>query len=239
MATYLSKSADRSVRIFLAIELPIDVQTTVGELGRELIKHESLLKMVPTDLFHVTIRFLGNQPIDRAPAITEAAQTAALQTAPFYLELDRLSGFYRGLRLPRVIWIGFERDAGYASLQQLFVRLEDELAKRGFDREKRGFSPHVTLARVRDGITQSAASELSNTIQTLQMMARSGEGFEVRRLTVMRSDSTPQGPQYTALARAPLGRVNSFGDRGSISVGPPLSDTSIGDLLPRDEEASQ
>jgi 2'-5' RNA ligase len=158
---------------------------------------------VSAEALHITLRFLGAIPPSRLPDLEEATRMAACGFEPFALDLDRLGTFPGGKRIPRVIWLGLERNVGYIALSRLFVRLEDELVTRGFAPETREFAPHLTLARVRDGRPRTEYEGLREAVDRLESTFDSGS-FPVSALAVFRSDLEPGGPRYTVLSQLPL-----------------------------------
>src|SRR5207244_7542987 len=98
---------------------------------------------------------------------------------------------------PRVLWAGLV--AGREALAALADTVDTALGRLGFLREDRAFSPHVTLARVREprrapALADALASEATPSFGRVA----------VREATLMRSDLSPRGARYTPLASAPL-----------------------------------
>ena len=90
-----------------------------------------------------------------------------------------------------------------AALRRLRDDLEEALAAVGFQRDRRGFSPHVTAARVRDRVSAAAAKRL---MEAAVAVRPTPVEFAVKRLTLMRSDTRPGGAVYTRLGEAELGQ---------------------------------
>jgi 2'-5' RNA ligase len=191
------------IRTFLALELPDALKSRLAGFEREFSHHASVLKWPAQDLLHITLRFLGGVPEDRMPAVMEAAEAVASQSAPFTLSLSGI-GAFPGTRRPRVIWVGLHQDSGYDALLTLFADLEECLTARGFPPEERAFSPHITLARTRDTISEAERRELGARLTDVAVKATVNGITPVDRLTVMRSDLARSGPAYTPLARYPL-----------------------------------
>jgi 2'-5' RNA ligase len=203
MPTTLSKGDTSNIRTFLAIELPARLRPVFDGLAEELAPHAGCLKIVAPELVHLTVRFLGGVPSERIPEVEKAAQEAANRVARFRLTLAGVDAFPPNRGRPRVLWVGIEPGSGADALHRLFLGVEDALETRGFGRDPRGLSPHLTIARVREGVRRE---ELGGVIETLVRMRSAARGrFEVGALTVMRSDLSPRGPSYTPLARSPLG----------------------------------
>lgn len=193
-----------AVRTFLAVELPPACRAKLRALQAQFADGGSILKMVSPDLIHITVRFLGGVPQARLAALEEAARRAAARVEPFRLTLSG-PGAFPNDRAPRVLWVGLERDEGYASLQRLFEVVEDELAARAFSREERRFSPHVTLARTRDTAASGERHRLGEMLARTKARHAPLGSFGVDALVVMRSDLSPHGPAYTPMATLPLG----------------------------------
>lgn len=140
----------------------------------------------------------------------DASNEAAEGSRPFDLTVTGL-GAFPNPRQPRVIWVGLERDAGYEALTGLFEDLDAALTARGFPREERAFSPHITLARARDRISVGERRELGTALAAAAEKTHVDERFRVTGLTVMRSDLGSGGPRYTPMARYTLGAPAASG----------------------------
>jgi 2'-5' RNA ligase len=151
---------------------------------------------VAPENFHVTLKFLGGVDGDRIGALVEALRGAADGQRGFAMEIAGL-GAFPSLTRPRVLWVGV--GAGLEPLSELAARVERVLAPQGFPPEERGFSPHVTLARVR---APRRAPALARALE-----AGAGRRFgrvAVEAIALMRSDLSPRGARYHALASVPL-----------------------------------
>jgi 2'-5' RNA ligase len=152
---------------------------------------------VPPDNLHVTVKFLGGVAPDRLEAVAEALGRVARAAAPFAVVVQGLGAFPTPARA-RVIWAGIT--TGAAELAALAAHVEDVLAPLGFDRERRPFSAHVTLGRVR------APRRDPGLARALEGTAGVQFGrFAVERLWLMQSDLSPRGAHYTPLGSWPLG----------------------------------
>ena len=104
------------------------------------------LKCVGRENIHITIRFLGEVGDIKVGEIKRIISGITFE--PFYIEHRGLGVFPRPSR-PRVIWVGISE--GVKELSRIYQLLEPELLEIGFKPEVRGFSPHLTIARVRSG----------------------------------------------------------------------------------------
>lgn len=134
------------------------------------------------DQLHLTLAFLGIQPIGKLPAL--AAVLEQLPQAGFVIELDRYGYFKR----PQIAWIGpSEVPSALLDLREsLLVGLSREALR--FKDEAR-FVPHVTLARDAEAPTQQVATRI---------------GWAAKRVVLVQSLPTRQGVIYSLIAERSL-----------------------------------
>jgi len=189
------------MRLFVAIELPGDVREALGRLQHELQRRGlEKLRWVQPEGIHLTLKFLGETPAERVTAISEALAGVAVGIAPHELTLGGL-GTFGGSR-PRVLWLDLGGDV--EAVRALQERIESALGELGFERETRGWSPHLTLARVRPEAAREAASAIPTALGAVD--APSGV-IAVREVSLMRSTLRPGGAVYERIAAFPLGRT--------------------------------
>jgi len=207
MATNSSKSPPSgTVRVFVAVEIPAEVRAYLASLQAAFRRHGRVVKLVDPSLMHLTLRFLGNVPVRQLGTVEQTIRDSARDLSPFTLTLSHLGAFPGRGRTPRVVWVGLAADDGYDALQRMFRRLEDRLILAGFPAETRPFAPHLTLARLRDGVSSEEARGVDETVIDLRGSNEIGAVFRVSHLTLMRSDLDRGGARYTALAQVPFER---------------------------------
>jgi 2'-5' RNA ligase len=143
---------------------------------------------------HITIRFLGEVPDDRADAITRAL-AGPLATPAFPVALGA-PGLFPTRGAPRTFWIALDGDA--AGAHRLEAEVSSRLEELGIPREARPFSPHLTLARVRE------AGGLRGTAVLAGLTVPPHAGGRVDAITLFESRLSSARPTYTALQRTPL-----------------------------------
>ncbi len=188
------------VRCFIAIELPDGVKRDLRELQAQL-KAASLapVKWVDPENIHLTLKFLGNVAAGRLDKIGQAMTEAVRGTSPFSLEVKELGVFPDPKRV-QIVWVGVSGETEkLAILQQ---RIESGLEKLGFPPENRRFTPHLTLARLRDRATPQEREKLGQTIAETEF--DSTQSFMVNSVRLMKSQLTPEGPIYSQLSSAAL-----------------------------------
>ena len=185
----LKVSEDR-IRSFIAVELGDgDILTKIVGLQRTLIQTGADLKIVEPQNIHATLRFLGEIPSSLVESICQAMRQIKFQ--PFDLELEGL-GFFPDYRRPNVVWVGITR--GEVELCSIFNQLEPNLRKLGFAPDRKGFSPHLTIARVRSGRNRQKLVEAVEALKDQRLGS-----MIVDRLKLKKSVLTPKGPIYTTL----------------------------------------
>ena len=186
-----------NIRSFIAIELPEHVKDTLRSVEDCLASFRLPVRWVVPANIHVTLKFLGDVPESSIESIGTAITNAARLCRPFSLRPQGV-GTFPGLKRPRVVWVGMQGETSVlAALQD---RLEKELVTVGFPSEKRPFKAHLTLGR-----TQKRADP-STLLDALKACGEfESTPFEVRGVTLLRSDLHRTGAVYTKLAEYPLG----------------------------------
>lgn len=155
------------------------------------------LKVVRPELLHVTVKFLGDTEEDMIDRIASKIEEAVRGVQPFDVRLAGM-GAFPSLSNIRVVWVGME-DSGV--LAQTAQRLDESLEGLGFERDKRGFKPHLTVARARSPSRMGAVQSI------LKEKAASDFGtYRVGSIRLKKSVLGPQGPTYSDVKEIPLGR---------------------------------
>ena len=190
------------LRLFVACELSQEVKEALARLQAELRpRHLERLRWVRLEGIHLTLKFLGETPADKVPAIERALAEAATGVGPFALSLGELGTFPDPRRgRPRVIWVGLSGEL--QPLAELQKRLETSLAGLGFAPEERPFSPHLTLARVPPEQVASLAPRIQEAIAAVRV---SKVAQRVTEVSLMRSILQAGGAVYQKVAAWPLG----------------------------------
>jgi len=179
------------LRIFICIEVPTSIKQRIEKLQQDLRTLNEPISWTRPDNVHLTLKFLGDVKSSRLPKITAACESAVHGLTEFEIEVTG-AGCFPSARAPRVFWIGLH-DAS-SCLKKLHERIEDELAREGFEREGRGFSPHLTIGRARDPRKAGVVAE------RLIVIGFEPEWFQARKVIVMRSQLNPKGSIYTPQA---------------------------------------
>jgi 2'-5' RNA ligase len=188
-----------AIRSFVAIELPEQVRAALAKLQEEMKGTGGEgVKWVGAGRIHLTLKFLGNVEETRTPPLVQALTRACERSAPFELALSG-PGVFPGPSRPRVAWVGLS--GGVEKLLHLQEGVEKALSPFAFPREERAFTPHLTLARLREGIAPQEARAFG---QAFLRTSPEAVSFKVEGISLMKSQLTPSGPIYTRLAFIPF-----------------------------------
>jgi RNA 2',3'-cyclic 3'-phosphodiesterase len=180
------------MRLFTALDLPGDVVANLEELLRRL-KPTARIQWSPPANLHVTTKFIGEWPENRLGDLK--ATLAALPGRPAIPVRIRRLGFFPNPHSPRNFWCGIEAPG----LSELAADTDSAAAGLGIPREKRAFSPHLTLARIKDRVELQPLREAIAALTTLEF-----GGFHASSYFLYQSTLRPSGSVYTKLAEFPL-----------------------------------
>jgi len=179
-------------RAFIALALPDELRRHLGRIQRCLSDGGVRVRWVRPESMHLTLKFLGDLPLEKLPAVTDALDQVAGRCAPLQLTAAGLGGFPNRNR-PRVLWVGIggERE-GLVSMQQ---RIEAGLSPLGWPPEKRPFQGHLTLARARGrGAMEKGIGDILAQCDPGDALA-----FQADKLTLYRSRLRPEGAVHDIL----------------------------------------
>ena len=190
------------VRAFVAVELPGPVRRALAGLVQGLRGARMAgLKPVDPNGIHLTLKFLGDVPTAKIDSVVAAVASAVKDERRLTVRLGGV-GVFPSRDRPRVLWMGVE-DQG-RSLLDMHRRLDEALERLAFPRDRREFSPHLTVARLRDGTSPAERRRAAEALFAAKGI-ESGLPIEVKSLSLMRSILSSDGARYERLARIPLG----------------------------------
>ena len=189
-------------RVFIAIELPADIQRLLENISRDLQDklRSCPIKWVPINSIHITIKFLGDVSASNLKVLTGILASEASRHHPFTMNSGGL-GAFPNLRRPRVIWVGMQAPDNLNALQK---GVETGMNELGYPPEDRQFSPHLTLARISNNATPEMVNQIGSTLVVSHV--ESLGSFSLTSIHVFRSELKPTGAVYTRLFSAPLSR---------------------------------
>lgn len=184
------RSVAEGIRSFIAFDIDSEsVLKRMTEVQTMLTKTGADLKLVEPKNIHMTLRFLGNITPSTVEKIFE--EMKKVQFVPFDVRLHGV-GAFPNPRYPRVVWAGITQGAD--QLRSIFEQLEPKLLGLGFAPDPKGFSPHLTIARVRSGRNRVELAKCLSENENCEFGV-----IDAKCLKLKRSDLTPRGPIYSTL----------------------------------------
>jgi 2'-5' RNA ligase len=148
------------MRLFTALDLPPDILLRVEQLLSQL-RPAAAIHWSPPDNLHITTKFIGVWPDDRLEELNSALDRLRFRE-PFDITLQDM-GWFPNAHAPRSLWAGVHCEA----LPHFAALTEQSLAELGIARDPHPFSPHLTLARIRDRVPLQPLKTKVEELKTL------------------------------------------------------------------------
>lgn len=194
---------ENTQRLFIAIEIPRAAKRSFIDLAGSFTPREhERVRWIDEEAMHLTLKFLGDIPIDQIPDIKNALQVAAESTGKFTVKIGR-TGCFPSFRDPRILWVGFSGEL--RRLEQLQGRVEGRMVALGLDEDDRDFRAHITVGRTRPGIRGRFAEDVGLSWQHAPLR-NTGQSIPVNAIALYRSFLNEKGDtEYKQLANHELG----------------------------------
>jgi RNA 2',3'-cyclic 3'-phosphodiesterase len=185
-----SRPEAKPLRLFVAFDVPQSVRDAVGDAVAPWRERYPRAKWVPKQNQHVTLKFLGSTWPRLVEWVHEMVAAAARANEPVRTRVTGLGAFPNEGRA-RVLWAGLDDAEG--RLARIAAALDESVA-REFAPEKRGFTPHLTVARFDPAVKLVGLGEVNPA----------SEPFDIDGIVLYRSHLRRPAPVYEPLARFPL-----------------------------------
>ncbi|MCG9128591.1 RNA 2',3'-cyclic phosphodiesterase [Candidatus Poribacteria bacterium] len=179
-----------SIRCFIAIEIPKEIQTLILDLQRTLEKEISGATWTKSGKHHLTLKFLGQVEEQQLSSMTNVLSLVAEKNKQFSIEIGGIGVFPNWVH-PRVLWLGLTK--GESKIRTLSGTINKGLQDLEYPVDTR-YHPHLTLARFKKQVT---LVENSNSFTQYEILANSD--FLVDEFTLVKSELHPNGAIYTPI----------------------------------------
>jgi len=181
------------LRAFLAVALSDEARACAARAIEILAGAlPSGVRWTPPENQHLTLKFLGEIGEDRIDALAARARAKLATVAPFEVALAGF-GAFPNAREARVLWLGVAQ--GSAALARLARKLDGAARIAGSERERRPFSAHLTLGRLREPAR----------VEIERLAAPASPSWSVSEVVLYESRLAPDGARYVPLAHLALG----------------------------------
>lgn len=188
-----------SVRAFLSIDIEDkDLLSRINRVQSKLDQDAAKMKLISQENVHFTLKFFGDTDPTRLDEIEESLKDLSFQ--PFRIGLEGV-GVFPALRRPRIIWIGVSNNA--ERFKKLKKRIDDKIRELGYKPERRKYTPHATIARVRHVKNKR---DIVSCIDSLSEVTI-GEMI-IDSVRMKKSTLTSSGPIYDTLWEVESSREN-------------------------------
>jgi len=178
------------LRAFIAVDIPDgEVKERILEFQRTISQTGADLKLVELENIHITLRFLGD--VTTATAEDLKTELGRVKFSPFKVTLRGVGVFPDYGRI-NVVWVGI--DEGNIGLLDLYGKINRSLGRIGIPPDRRGLSPHLTVARVRSGRNRESLSKTVAELTTSEFGSIEVNSFHLKQSTL-----TARGPIYQSL----------------------------------------
>jgi len=181
------------MRLFTGIDLSEEVAANLTRL-LELLRPTAHLKWTPPYNLHLTTKFIGERPESEIAQIIETLRPLG-RREPVPISVEGI-GWFPNPHRPRVLWAGVKP---VPLLEQLVADSDEALGHLGISRETKKFSPHLTLARIKDAVPLAPVRQTIAKLETVDFGSFMADGFNLYLST-----PGPSGSIYTRLAEFPM-----------------------------------
>jgi len=187
-----------SIRSFIAVEIPDDVQEQLGRIAGKLRDSGAKVRWARPENIHLTLKFLGDVDDNDIPKVCDVMRESVEGLKPFDVRIAGL-GTFPPNGPPRVVWAGIAGDTEplIALAEDLDARLVEAIGVPG---EHRKFHPHLTLGRVK---STRGAQPLRDAMTALEPVDLGL--FQVNALALFMSKLDRGGSIYTRMAEVRMG----------------------------------
>jgi len=184
-----------TLRTFIALDMPPEIKTALEKYVQPLKSLRGRVSWVKRENLHLTLKFLGDTPANRVDEIAVALQEVATASTPFAADIADCGAFPND-KASRVLWVGINDESG--TLLKLAKAIDERLHRFGFAKEKRDFTPHLTIGRVKD-------LRIPEIIRGLKEKMFTAMPAQFDEIIFMQSELNPAGSIYTPLLKLKLG----------------------------------
>jgi len=182
-------------RGFIAID--VKASSEISNIINEFKKSVTNIKLVEPKNIHITLKFLGDTDENLISKIKGIIEESVEDINPFEIKIKD-TGVFPNENYIKVIWIGIKN---HEQIAEIAKKIDDQLSKIGFKKEKRKFSPHITIGRVKSGKDKEKILQILNKYKNVDFI-----DLKIDSIKLKKSELNPKGPIYTTLKEIKIGQ---------------------------------
>ena len=182
------------IRTFIAVDIPVSQK--IKDLISEIKKTGVNAKLVEPENIHITLKFLGETNTAIVNDIENIMKESTGKINPFEIKLRNV-GVFPNKNYIKVFWIGVQNTELLAKTAK---DIDEKLNNLGFEKDKREFSAHLTIARIRDAKNKEKLLQLMQKYKDVEF-----QNIQVDKIILKKSQLTQKGPVYTNLREIKIG----------------------------------
>lgn len=177
-------------RIFAAIKIhPSDEFIRIyNDLKHDF--RQDKIKWVELNNFHITLKFFGETDPELIPDIIQSMESIVSSRNSFSITLQQMGIFGSSYR-PKVLWFGIDKNA---VLNELGMKIINEMEYLGFKNDRQNFVPHLTLGRIKYIDNKKNLSQIVQKYKSVFIQQEI-----IKEVVLFESILKPQGPEYNIL----------------------------------------
>ncbi|MBF0215446.1 MAG: RNA 2',3'-cyclic phosphodiesterase [Candidatus Omnitrophica bacterium] len=193
----ITKMADQTIRAFIAVNISNTAKDCLEKVLTSLKAANADVKWSRASSIHLTLKFLGDIFEENVEPVCDSIKTIAVKFTPIDMDIADI-GVFPSWKEPRVIWAGVSSQGN--KIKQIADALEKAMFDLGFEKEKREFSPHLTLGRVKTGTNLKRLEEIAKGVKIPAARTRA------EKVILYRSILSPHGSDHLPLKEIFLGK---------------------------------
>ncbi len=174
-------------RLFVSIELSDEIKEKIKKMKYNFPDSILRAKFTTKNNMHITLKFIGEKPYDDINDIIEAINKSCNDISQFEIDYKKVGAFPNS-RNPKIIWVG----CSSPRMLELSKNIDTNFATIGIAKETRPFSPHITIARVKEVYNKQKTNDIIVSLKDTVL----GKD-KVNKIYLKKSVLTPNGPMYS------------------------------------------
>jgi len=178
------------IRLFVALIIPDETKNQIIEIRNKIFPHEGRFRWEENSKIHLTLKFIGEVKEDLLESITKELSFLE-HFQKIRCSAERFGFFFKGKHEPRILWLGLTLDK---SIYSIVDEMNQKLSYYSIPIEKRKFSAHLTLLRIKNGVPKDFISKFSNA--ELPKV-----NFISNEIVLMKSELSSNGSTYKEIKK--------------------------------------